>query len=224
MTAADEKGPRLFLVEDHEILTKTLSVALSAEGFEVKVAEDLAPDALLEVAQAFRPDVVLLDIDLGEHGSGIDLIPQLDELGTRVLMLTGTRDPLLLAESVEAGAVGVVLKSSGFEDLVENARKAASGDEVLSDAQRVELLGRLRIARAAERKRRMKLNRLTDREGEVLEALMDGKTADAIATESTVSLNTVRTHIRSILMKLEVNSQIAAVAVAREAGWPWSMD
>jgi DNA-binding NarL/FixJ family response regulator len=91
--------------------------------------------------------------------------------------------------------------------------------ELLDRHQRQELLAALRQQRAADRERLEVFERLTPREAKVLAALMDGKSAEQIATETYVSITTVRTHIRSTLSKLAVNSQLAAVALARRAGW-----
>jgi DNA-binding NarL/FixJ family response regulator len=92
------------------------------------------------------------------------------------------------------------------------------GHPVLAAEARDNWLGIHRRASAAARQRRMKLGRLTSREHEVLELLARGERAGAIAEEAVVSLTTVRSQIRSILTKLEVNSQLEAVAVLREDG------
>ncbi len=134
-------------------------------------------------------------------------------------MLTGTTDRVRLAACVEAGAIGVVNKSVSFEQLMRAVRDAVELGSLLTPHQREDLLGELRRQRAADRQRLALFAALTPREQQVLASLMDGRSAEAIATEAYVSVTTVRSQIRSVLMKLGVNSQLSAVAKARAAGW-----
>jgi len=94
-----------------------------------------------------------------------------------------------------------------------------AGRNILSVGTREMLMSELRAHRAQEGERLAPFSRLTVRECEVLQDLIEGKNADRIATESFVSVATVRSHIKSLLAKLGVNSQLAAVAAAQRAGW-----
>ncbi len=107
-----------------------------------------------------------------------------------------------------------------FDDLVAAVQRLAHGGSILSDNQRQELLADLRAKRTADRRRLAPFQTLTAWEKAVLAGLVAGESAEAIAARSYVSLSTVRTQIRSILLKLRVKSQLNAVALAREAGWP----
>ena len=135
-------------------------------------------------------------------------------------MLTGSTDHVELAECVEQGAVGVLNKAMSFTDLVAAVKEVVSSGSLLSAHQREELLGVLRRSRREEEERLAPFAALTPREREVLDCLMEGMPAETIAKTSFVSVATVRSQIRSILSKLGVNSQLAAVAMARSAGWP----
>jgi DNA-binding NarL/FixJ family response regulator len=211
---------RVLLVDDHALLAQSLSLALRAGGVEVVRSASLAHEGILRDARESGPHVVLLDLDLGEErGTSLPIIPALVEIGTRVVMMTGVTDEVRLAECVEAGAVGIIDKSQPFEELLAAVHRVVTHGELLDRHQRQELLAALRQHRVADRERLEMFARLTPREAEVLAALMDGKSAEQIAKQTYVSITTVRTHIRSTLSKLGVNSQLAAVALARRADW-----
>jgi DNA-binding NarL/FixJ family response regulator len=162
---------------------------------------------------------VLLDMDLGEAGSGLDLVAPLRETGARVLVLTGSTDRIVHAACVEAGAVGIVGKSEGLDALRSAVEHLLRDERLMPVARREELLLQLHQHRRADREREARFGCLTPRECDVLARMMRGEAAATIAEASFVSLATVRSQIRSILQKLGVSSQLAAVAAAYEAGW-----
>jgi DNA-binding NarL/FixJ family response regulator len=210
---------RLLIVEDHALLTQTLRVALGAEGFEIDVPSALDHTSVRESAEALRPTVVLLDLDLGHDVSGLPLIGPLRDTGAEIVVMTGTADGARLGECIEAGAAGVFRKSQPFEQLVDAIRVAAGHGSVTPATARQELLRELRERRSAESARLAPLGHLTPRESEVLRLLTEGRSAQKIASDLVVSLATVRSQIRSVLVKLGVNSQLEAVALARRSGW-----
>lgn len=108
-------------------------------------------------------------------------------------------------------------KSSSFDTLLRTVVKAAAGQPVMTEVEYQRWLARDRGFRAQERELTQKLGRLSPREREVLDRLADGHRAAVIAEQFVVSMTTVRTQIRSILAKLEVNSQLEAVAIVRQA-------
>lgn len=207
-------------MEDHELLAVTLRAALVAEGLDARtVAPASAADVLAAVADG-RPALVLLDLDLGPGiGDGTVLIDRVVGLGSPVLVVTGSTDRLRVAAAVEAGAAGYVLKSGPFDELLDAVRRALTGRPVLSERDRFELLASLRRHRAEEESRLGPFARLTARERQVLRALAEGHSVDAIAERWVVSPATVRTQVRGILTKLGVGTQLAAVALARQARW-----
>lgn len=211
----------LLIVDDHELLAESLSWALRAESFEVTVVTPASTDVILEAAAEHRPQVVLLDLDLGRSvGSALPLIAPLRDHGALVVIVTGVTDRVRLAECLEAGAAGLLPKSTAFDDLVESVREVLDLGTLVNSARRQQLLAELRNQRTEGRRRMEPFSRLTPREREVLLCLMDGQSAEVIARTAYVSLATVRSQIRSVLQKLAVNSQLAAVAKARRAGWP----
>jgi DNA-binding NarL/FixJ family response regulator len=212
-------GCRVAIVEDHDLLAQSLAYALGNLGIEVTTVTDRSVDGVL-AALADRPhDLVLLDYDLGDDGVGVDLIRPIAQLGLRVVMLTGETDTIKLAQCVEAGAIGIISKKEPFEQLMYHVSDVVTGRVILSLGARERMLADLREYRSSEHNRLAPFERLTVRESEVLQDLMEGKNAERIANESFVSVATVRSHIKALLAKLGVNSQLAAVAMARRAGW-----
>ncbi len=212
---------RLTIVEDHELVAQTLGAALRMEGHEVTVVVPRVADEVLDLVQASDPELVLLDFDLGVgEGLGLALIAPLTAAGATVVMVTGHRDLAALGACIESGAVGVVSKAQRFDDLIENVRAAIAGDRVMPESERIELLEALRARRAKDRELRAPFETLTPRETEVLQELMDGHSADAIAGAAFTSVATVRTQIAAVLRKLDVTSQLAAVGLARRSGFP----
>ena len=210
---------QIAIVEDHGLLAQSLAYALAGRGITAMVVKDLRPWAVIEALRDRDLALVLLDFDLGDAGIGLDLIKPINELGYRVAMLTGETDPVTLAQCVEAGAIGVISKRDPFDRLIELIEDVFEGRGILSLATREQLMSGLRSHRTREVERSAPFERLTVRESEVLQDLIDGKNAETIARDSFVSVATVRSHIKALLAKLGVNSQLAAVALARRSGW-----
>jgi DNA-binding NarL/FixJ family response regulator len=215
----DRENVTVLVVEDHALLAQSLVIALNAEGCPARVAALISPAVLLQQVRADRPGVVLLDLDLGVLGDGVDLVQPLTELGARVLVVSGTTDRLRLAETVEKGAVGFLSKTVPFEELLSTVLDVVAQRPVLSTGQRYELMAELRTARAARSKSLAPFKLLTPRERTVLSALAQGHRAETIAATAFLSEATVRSQIRSVLAKLGVKSQLEAVALAWTAGW-----
>ena len=213
--AGPTRALRVLVVEDHAVLTHSLCIALRVDGHEPHVASGLDDRAVLAAADAFEADVVLLDLHLGDGRTSISMIGPLVTTGHRVLVLTGVADEALHGAALDAGADGVVTKGESLEHLSATLRDLADGHSVMRPARREELIERSRRRREITER----LATLSRKERDVLFALSEGLSADAIAEQQFVSLGTVRSHIRSILRKLGVSSQLAAVVTARKAGW-----
>jgi two-component system, NarL family, nitrate/nitrite response regulator NarL len=217
--AGDGEPLRVLVVEDHGLLGDSLGAALRSQGFDVLRPTSLDSETVLAEAAETRPHVALLDFRLEGDETALPMIAPLRAGGASVVMVTGERDRVRLAECVEAGAIGLVDKSESFDQLLEAVRHVAQLRTLLSMAERDDLLRLLREARLAEGARLEPFERLTAREQAVLGALMEGLSAEVISERDFVSITTVRSQIRSILSKLGVSSQLAAVALARAAEW-----
>lgn len=212
---------RLLIVDDHELLAQSLAWSLRAEAFDVSVVVPATADDIHRAVEEAEPDVVLLDLELHAGiGDSLPLIGPLRQRGTLVVMLTGITDRVRLAECLEAGAAGLLSKAVSFDELVGAVREVVELGSLISAHRRADLLAELRAQRHDRTRRFAAFERLTPREQEVLLALLQGRSAEVIAKEAYVSIATVRSQIRAVLQKLDVNSQLAAVALAHASGWP----
>lgn len=216
--AGSAEGPRVLVVDDHYILAQALAMVLRQEQMDVKVPMDISDAGVMAAAESFQPDVVLLDLHLGAGRTSLSLIGPLAERGARVLVLTASDQASEMAECLHAGAAAVLPKSEELGASVDAVRRAVAGETVR--ARYNEELRAAGRSATAERAALLKpFETLTPREAEVLAAVLDGKRADDIAEEQGVSVRTVRSHLEAIRTKLGVRSQLAAVALARQAGW-----
>jgi DNA-binding NarL/FixJ family response regulator len=211
---------RVLIVEDHSLVAIGLQLALSARGWEVAITEGPTAAAVIELANRFRPQCVLLDIGLGDVvGSGIDLIAPLRDTGAEVVMLTAETRRGVLAACLEAGAAGWIGKDAFLDEVVAALGSVLAGTPLIGRATREAMVDELRIEQAGQRRALSPFERLTLRERRVLAALQEGMSAEEIAEQHFVALTTVRSQIRAVLQKLGVRSQLAAVAYANRVGW-----
>ncbi|HVH23979.1 MAG TPA: LuxR C-terminal-related transcriptional regulator [Pseudonocardia sp.] len=219
---ADAAEGAVLVVDDHELVGTSLVLGLRAEGLAAHRCRPTGHDAVLTAAAELPPGLVLLDLDLGRDPGGrrIDghpLVAPLVAAGWRVLVLSGTADHARVGGALAAGAAGWVSKSAPFPTLLRAVRDLLAGREIMLAARRRQLV-ELYEARSVERRELAgKLDRLTQREREVLAQLAAGQRAQVVADHFVVSLATVRTQIRAVLTKLEVGSQLEAVALFRRA-------
>lgn len=213
----------VLLVEDHALLAQALGLALGARGLlaEVVPLQQLGDlRAVLAYCVERGPAAVLLDLDLDPHGDAGVLVAPLASAGCRVLVVTGADDDSRQAQCLLDGALGVLPKSTPLDALVTATTALAVGGEVVPQAERDRVLAAGRRARSARQEDLAPFHALTPRESEVLGALVDGVAATAIADRFVVAEATVRAQIRSVLRKLQVSSQLQAVALAHRARWP----
>ena len=214
---------RIVIIEDHVLFAESLELALTVEGYDVRRVTvptvDQSPGALLATVARQRPRVVLLDLDLGQFGEGERLIAPLARAGINVVVVTASVDRARWGEAVRYGARKVLSKSRPLNDILATVRLINQGLQVMTREDREELLQAWGKERSHLVELRIRLDRLTVREREVLSHLMKGRTVREIASASVVSEATVRTQVKSILAKLEVTSQLAAVGLAHHVGW-----
>lgn len=222
---ASGPGPRadpVLIVDDHELVGSSVVLALHAGGIDAHSCRVTSTQGILQEADRIGPHgVVLLDLDLGLGSTGvrvdeIALIRGFSARRWRVLVVSAATDRRRVAAAVAAGAVGYVAKWAPLEDLVDTVSVAAAGGAVMSTAERTSWLALHQRESSAAHEVQAKLRRLTSRERQILELLARGERAAAIAETAVVSLTTVRSQIRSILTKLEVNSQLEAAALFRD--------
>lgn len=218
-----EIAPRV-LVADRNLLTaEAIALALSQLRFVARFVVPVTPGHLRDVA-GWGPDLALLDADSIERSTCLQCLAVLREERVPVAVMGDGSDLSMLGECVEAGAACVVDKASPIARLTGDIARLLSGEVVLDEESRRRLTGSARREERARRARLAPFDVLTRREQQVLAELMDGHGADAIARRASVSTSTVRSQIKAVLQKLGVNSQLAAAAMASQAGWQLDSD
>jgi DNA-binding NarL/FixJ family response regulator len=204
-------GPiRLLIADDHPVVRDGLRAMLATQPDMELVGEAATGTEAVAHAQALRPDVVLMDLqmpDLDGPAAIATLREQAPEV--RVLVLTTFGTDADITRAVDAGATGYLLKDAPREQLFGAIRAAARGESVLSPSVATRVLGRMR-APAEEA--------LSPRELEILQAVARGLSNKDIGRQLYVSEATVKTHLLRIFGKLGVDDRTAAVTVALERG------
>lgn len=207
---------KVMVVDDHPMWRDGVARDLTERGFDVRAtAGDAA--AAVRIARTVRPDVVLMDLNLGET-SGVTATGQITgELdATRVLVLSASGEHADVLEAVKAGASGYLLKSSSIEDLVDAVTRTAAGDAVFTPGLAGLVLGEYRRMAADPGPRDQP--RLTDRETDVLRLVAKGLTARQIATKLGLSHRTVENHVQSTLRKLQLHNRVELARYVIEHG------
>ncbi len=201
---------RIAVVDDHTLFRKGLISLLSdMEGFEI-AAEASSGEEAASIIPRSQVDLVLLDINM-PGDSGIRTLERLKKHspGIRAIMLTISRDDKDLIDAIVAGADGYLLKNTEPAVLRQTILDVMQGNSALSPEVTAKVLQTVRESQ-------MDLNKglLSDREIEVVACLAKGSTTAEIASELFISINTVKTHVRHILEKLDVKNRAEAVAKA----------
>ncbi|WP_121390936.1 response regulator [Actinokineospora cianjurensis] len=204
------------VVDDHPIWRDGVARDLSERGFEVRATAGDAPSAV-RIARVVRPDVVLMDLNLGA-GSGVDATREITaELAeTKVLVLSASGEHSDVLEAVKAGASGYLVKSASAEELVDAVGRTAVGDAVFTAGLAGLVLGEYRRMAAAPQE--TSAPRLTDRETDVLRLVAKGLTARQIADRLVLSHRTVENHVQSTLRKLQLHNRVELARYAIEHG------
>jgi DNA-binding NarL/FixJ family response regulator len=207
------KKVRLVVVDDHALFRAGLvSLLAQMPEFEV-VGEAGNGHQALEVIQRTRPDIALIDVNMPEMG-GVETVEALHKVETlRIVMLTISKHDDDLFGAIAAGAHGYLLKNSEPEELRRAILLVADGKSVLSP----EVTGRVLKAVSNARGMPSEIG-LSKREMEVLDCLAIGKTSAQIASDLFITENTVKTHVRHILEKLEAANRAEAVSRAIQMG------
>lgn len=213
---------RIVIVDDHALFAEALDLTLSMAGHQVHmlpIAGHSASSArVLSACRRLEPGIVILDLDLGE-ANGTTIIEPLVRTGAAVVVVTGSADRARWGECLSRGASAVLSKCASLDTILAVIEMTDSGVAAISDDERDRLIACYEAENDYARDIRRRLESLSARERQVLGGLARGRTPAEIAQTSFVSEATVRTQIRSILTKLEVSSQIAAVGAAFQAHW-----
>jgi DNA-binding NarL/FixJ family response regulator len=202
---------KVVIYEDNPQLREGLSMLLNgSDGFEVIGTFKNCNNVVSEV-NAFRPDVILMDIDMpGINGlEGLKLIRQSNN-DVKVLMLTVFDDNKNVFEALKNGANGYILKKTPPAKLLEYIQEAHTGGAPMSSSIASQVLKMFSQIHNPSHED----YHLSEREKQVLQLLVNGYSYKMIASEMYISIDTVRSHIKKIYEKLHVNSKSEAVAKA----------
>jgi DNA-binding NarL/FixJ family response regulator len=215
MSAAPEQL-RVVLVDDHPVYREGLAKLLRESGVDVVAQAGNGPDALSIVEEA-APDVVVMDLNMPGM-SGVDVTRKLVERtpASRVLVVSVSAQEEDVTEAILAGASGYVLKDGPVEEVVAGIQAAANGESLISPRIATMLLRRMRLDEPAEIDTPV-MTPLSERELQVLRLVAEGKGNQEIGEALYIGQSTVRNHISSILMKLQVENRVqAAVRAVRD--------
>ena len=209
---------RLLIIDDHEMVREGLKAMLVAEpDFEI-VGDAANAEQALELIERLHPDVVLLDIRL-PGVSGIDLCSNVTSLypRTAVIILTTFSEESLVAQCIQAGARGFIVKDIERFDLKRSIRAVARGEAVIDSKAAVAVLAQLR--RAPQVSQEPFPEPLSTQQIVILRLIAQGLSSREIATQLYLSENTVKGYVQEILHRLGVKNRTEAVMVAVKQGW-----
>lgn len=206
---------RVFLADDHPLLRTGLRLSLSQET-DIEIAGEASDGfGAVEKIQADPPDIALIDVDMPGI-SGVEVIRILlkTDLDTKMLVLSSYNEEKYIRDAMRAGADGYILKNVSVSELLRIIRHLHQGQRVVSPylinlaMEPVENKGNSEEMDDAS---------LTHREKEILELMAEGKSNKEISESLFISLETVKSHVKNILKKLNVKSRVEAVIAAIES-------
>lgn len=208
---------RVLVVDDHASMREGLALVLSSDRSIEVVGEAGGAAEAVKRAVLTRPDVVLMDVEMpGGDGIGATAAVLRAVPTTKVLMLTMFDLDEYVASAMHAGASGFVLKTAGSQELIAAVHACASGETVLAPAV-LERVVDLFVRRHGD-SQDASLERLTEREREVLVLMCRGLSNQEIADQLYVEVATVKTHVAHVLHKLGARDRLQAVVHAYRAG------
>jgi DNA-binding NarL/FixJ family response regulator len=193
------------VADDHPAVLEAVAEYLAQAGVSVLARARDGEEALEKIEQR-KPQVALVDVRMPRLG-GIELARRLKRAApeTSVLLYTGYGDRALLTEALDAGVQGFVLKEAPMDDLLRAVRSVAAGTTYVDPV----LAGTLAASSVGS-----KMPQLTQRERDVLRLLADGLSNEEIGKRLFISAETVRTHVRKAMEKLDADTRTQAVARA----------
>jgi DNA-binding NarL/FixJ family response regulator len=202
-----DKTVNVVVVDDHVALRRGMELLLRREGYHVVGTADDAEQAEQLILRR-RPDVALVDLALpGENGADLTRRLLEHEPELRIILYTGSADEEELLDGLRAGAAGFALKSGDPNELKAAIRTVAEGGDYI-DPRLTPLLRRAAPGRKL----------LSPREREILELLAHGLSGEDASKQLYLSSETVRTHVRNAMAKLDASTRVHAVALAMQRG------
>ena len=219
MSALD-KPIALVLIDDNRLVREGLAALIHTQpGFRVLAASADVDEALAK-AQEAKPDVVLLDFGLADHDSmSLTTRVHAELPSARVIMMGLLPLQEDLANYVQAGASGFIMKDASSEDFFATIRAVAGGAEILPQALTNSLFTQIaRNAVGRNKTRVLEEVRLTNRERQVIDLLGEGLSNKEIANRLNIAVHTVKSHVHNVLEKLALRSRLEVAAFSHGAG------
>jgi DNA-binding NarL/FixJ family response regulator len=206
-TTQDSKPIRILTVDDHQLLREGISAVLDGQDDMMLVGEASNGREAVDSFRRLRPDVTLMDLRMPDM-SGIEAITAIraDSPNARIIVLTTYAGDAQAAAALKAGAAGYLLKNLVRKELIETIRAVHSGKR------------RVPPEIATEIAEHVADDVLSERELQVLRGVAAGKSNKLIAAELNISEGTVKTHMKSILPKLDASDRTHAVMIALRRG------
>jgi two-component system nitrate/nitrite response regulator NarL len=212
---------RILLVEDHVSFRQALAFMFEREPeFEV-VGQVGSVDEVRKLPDGLLKDVEVAVVDLAlPDRDGLELIEDLssNEPQIMTLVLSASLESGRFARAIEAGAGGVLHKSSPIKDIIDAVRRLKAGEALLSPGEVIEMLRVVSREREEKRGALQAIEKITSREREILQALAEGLESKEIAEKLNITVETERTHMVNILHKLGVHSRLQALVFAARHG------
>ena len=211
------KHIRVLLVDDHQVVRTGLRMIIESQPDMEMVGEAGNRAEALALAASENPDIILLDLDLGDF-SGTEIITDLlaAASGARIIILTGLRSTEAYKQALMLGAMGIVAKDKAADVLINAIKVVSKGEAWLDTATTASMLGEM--SRAPKAKpidpEAEKIATLTNREREVVTLIGEGIKNREIADRLFISETTVRHHLTSIFDKLDVGDRVELLIYA----------
>jgi RNA polymerase sigma factor (sigma-70 family) len=210
---------QVLIADDDDLMRAGLAELLSNDPTIQIVGQASTGREAVERTRRHAPDVVLMDVRMPDL-DGIAATRELSQVApaAKVLILTTFEQDDYIFGALRAGASGFLLKRTRPEELIAAVHTIAAGDSLLSPSVTRRVIDRMAQQPTPELSSQTKLNELTPREREVLELIARGMSNREIAEALVVEESTIRTHVKRILMKLDLRDRVQAVIFAYETG------
>jgi DNA-binding NarL/FixJ family response regulator len=211
---------RALIVDDHPVTREGLRTALELSDEVVLVVGEAATgEEAIERARELTPDVVFMDVRMPGM-DGIEATRRIREAApeTKVILITIDESRGAVAEAIQAGVSGYLLKDASPDALVDAAKNAIEGNAVIHPQLTKTFIEEARMGEGGSAPGEPKTPSLSKREREILQKVADGATTRQVATDLGISPHTVKTHLERIFEKLGANDRAQAVAIAIRTG------